>query len=383
MGAEAQLRRLGGKAKKNSPPILSHEFVIQNHADIMSCVAMLFVAGLMFKATAPLCSAFVALQHNVTGDIEDPKIPWLYTYGWKDAANIFFYTLICIVGHAVLQEYVLDKLKGRVHLSKTKTAKFSESGQLAVFYLASAGFAIYVLTQANFATHISFLWDDYPKSHSEVPFLLKLFFIIQISYWIHNFPEFYFQKVRREDIHSRALYSTLYLVFISAAYVLNFTRVALCMLALHYAAEVIYHVARIIHFAEKPTIAKPLWRIWNIAFVTVRFGCVILAFLTFWYGLRLSEQPRINVATGNFNTAVVRLNSLLAVCGVQAWLMWNFICAWLRRARQHAPAAKKRYDLRNQPKKARKQEDDFRSLPEADQHNMRQLRARKSQEQKE
>lgn len=161
------------------------------------------------------------------------------------------------------------------------------------------------------------------------------------------------------------------------------------MLALHYAAEVIYHVARIIHFAEKPTIAKPLytwrlikiflkifedfrWRIWNIAFVTVRFGCVILAFLTFWYGLRLSEQPRINVATGNFNTAVVRycpiflqffniqsindnkffsLNSLLAVCGVQAWLMWNFICAWLRRARQHAPAAKKRYDLRNQPKK--------------------------------
>lgn len=32
---------------------------------------------------------------------------------------------------------------------------------------------------------------------------------------------------------------------------------------------------------------------------------------------------------------------------------------------------------------ARKQEDDFRSLPEADQHNMRQLRARKSQEQKE
>lgn len=70
MGAEAQLRRLGGKAKKNSPPILSHEFVIQNHADIMSCVAMLFVAGLMFKATAPLCSAFVALQHNVTGDSE-------------------------------------------------------------------------------------------------------------------------------------------------------------------------------------------------------------------------------------------------------------------------------------------------------------------------
>lgn len=38
----------GRKANKN-PPILSHEFVIQNHADIVSCVAMVFVLGLMFQ----------------------------------------------------------------------------------------------------------------------------------------------------------------------------------------------------------------------------------------------------------------------------------------------------------------------------------------------
>ena len=37
-------------ASKN-PPILSHEFVIQNHADIVACVAMVFVVGLMFQVT--------------------------------------------------------------------------------------------------------------------------------------------------------------------------------------------------------------------------------------------------------------------------------------------------------------------------------------------
>ena len=36
------------KSNKN-PPIMSHEFVIQNHADIVSCVAMVFVVGLMFQ----------------------------------------------------------------------------------------------------------------------------------------------------------------------------------------------------------------------------------------------------------------------------------------------------------------------------------------------
>lgn len=43
--------KLGGKKDKKNPPILSHEFVIQNHADIVSCVAMVFVVGLMMQVS--------------------------------------------------------------------------------------------------------------------------------------------------------------------------------------------------------------------------------------------------------------------------------------------------------------------------------------------
>ena len=41
----------GRKSTTKSPPILSHEFVIQNHADIVSCIAMVFVIGLMVQVT--------------------------------------------------------------------------------------------------------------------------------------------------------------------------------------------------------------------------------------------------------------------------------------------------------------------------------------------
>lgn len=41
-----------GKSSK-SPPIFSHEFIIQNHADIVSCVAMVLVIGLMFQVRWP------------------------------------------------------------------------------------------------------------------------------------------------------------------------------------------------------------------------------------------------------------------------------------------------------------------------------------------
>lgn len=43
------IKGAGRKSSNKNPPILSHEFVIQNHADIVSCVAMVFVVGLMVQ----------------------------------------------------------------------------------------------------------------------------------------------------------------------------------------------------------------------------------------------------------------------------------------------------------------------------------------------
>lgn len=58
------IKRRPGATK--TPPIFSHEFVIQNHADIVSCVAMVIVISLLFQLTSPLATAFIALQHNTT-----------------------------------------------------------------------------------------------------------------------------------------------------------------------------------------------------------------------------------------------------------------------------------------------------------------------------
>ncbi|KAH8026435.1 hypothetical protein HPB51_020419 [Rhipicephalus microplus] len=60
-----------------------------------------------------------------------------YTYGAKDICLTFFYFLIAIVMHAIIQEYLLDKLNRKMHLSKMKHSKFNESGQLLIFCLAS------------------------------------------------------------------------------------------------------------------------------------------------------------------------------------------------------------------------------------------------------
>lgn len=40
---------MGLRKKNKSPPVLSHEFVIQNHADAVSCLSMGLLLGLMFE----------------------------------------------------------------------------------------------------------------------------------------------------------------------------------------------------------------------------------------------------------------------------------------------------------------------------------------------
>jgi translocating chain-associated membrane protein 1 len=63
MGIEAKRAALG---KKKSPPIFSHEFVIQNHGDIISCIIMFIMLGFMFNATTGLAQVFIVPQYNDT-----------------------------------------------------------------------------------------------------------------------------------------------------------------------------------------------------------------------------------------------------------------------------------------------------------------------------
>merc|ERR1712012_31463 len=387
-----------GKKTKN-PPVLSHEFVIQNHADIVACVAMVFVVGLMFQISSPAASVFIALHHNVTVPTEiQPGVfqdVLAYTQGPKDIPAIFFYLLIAVVMHAIIQEYLLDKVNRKLHLSKIKHAKFNESGQLLAFYLVSILWGADILLRENLFA-VPLLWEGYPHVH--MTFIFKFFFIVQIAYWLHVYPELYFQKVKREDMWPRVQYASLYLAFIVGAYVMSFTRVALCLLLLQYVVEALFHACRLLSYGDKEQVARPLYRLHDLFFVLARLGSISLAVLVFLYGLAQApkEHQVIDLAHGNFNTFLFRVNVLVAVGLLQAWLMWNFITFHLRRLRENqgtsaaasggaAPArskktmqekAKERKEKK--PKKGAASDDaDENDLPEVDQNTTKTLRQRR------
>merc|ERR1712226_871360 len=301
--------------------------------------------------------------------------PVYYTSGLKDVPAIFFYLLIAIVMHQIIQEYLLDKVNRKLHLSKVKHSKFNESGQLLSFYLVSVIWAGDILFRENLF-HVRSLWDGYPHVH--MTFMFKFFFIVQISYWLHIFPELYFQKIKREDMGPRIQYASLYIAFIGAAYLLNFTRVALLLLILQYTVEAVFHACRLLSYSEKGEIARPLYHLHEVLFVLARLASITLAVLTFWYGLALlpTEQQVIDIGNGIFNTALIAIGLL------QAWLMWNFINFHIRRMRENAATnvsnavansgekkkkqEQARAEARKKKKAAEKENDDEMDLPEVD-----------------
>lgn len=370
----------GRKSTNKNPPILSHEFIIQNHADIVSCVAMVFVVGLMVQVTSPWAYTFIAIHHNATALVPEspdaPILPIKYTTGLKDICAVFFYFLITIVMHAVIQEYIFDKISKRLHLSKSKHSKFNESSQLITFYILSAAWGIDIIMRDNLMVNFTSLWEGYPGVMS---FSLKLFFIAQLAYWLHSYPELYFQRAKKEEILPRTILATFGLIFCAAAYILNFQHIGVILLVLHYVGDALQHGARLIHFVshnEKTT--QLAFLVANAAFVFARLSTVALSGLVFFYGLGQIERS-LDYTTGNFNIPAVQYGALAAILLFQAYLFYYFIKRQMKFARENkAPvvskAKSKQKPRRKDAKDGKKSEDD--DLPEVDQATKKNLRPR-------
>ncbi|XP_016382305.1 translocating chain-associated membrane protein 2-like [Sinocyclocheilus rhinocerous] len=303
------------RRRNKSYPFFSQEFLIQNHADIVFSLVIFILIGLMFETTAKTAILFIQPQYNISTMSADGEVT-LYLYGWKDCATVLFYLCITIILHAVVQEYVLDKVNRRLHLSKSKNTKFNESGQLCVFYLVSSLWSLYVIATEGYLLHPSSLWENYPHVHLR---------------YIHTQTQS-MHLMKTEEIPRQLQYISLYLLHILAAYLLNLTRVGLVLLFLQYLSEMGFHLSRLFYFIDENH--HKMFEMWSIGFVLTRMITLTLMFLAVGFGLARSENQTLDLEVGNFNTLSIRLLVLFVVCFTQSWLLWKFFRFQLSRTRE-------------------------------------------------
>jgi translocating chain-associated membrane protein 1 len=257
-----------------------------------------------------------------------------YTFGYNDIFCILFYTLVFIVTHGVIQQYLLDRSARKLHMSKIKHSKFNESGQLLTFYVASMLWAVELLrrdrlTKRNFTETIGGPQDT-------MSYGTKLYFIVQIAYWLHSYPEFYLQRIRKEEINQRFFYVTLYFISFLGAYVFNQTRLMLVLVLLHYAGEAMFHLARILYFRQNESYPTA-FKVWNGTFVASRLISITLSILVLALGLGTQQltgnQSQDQQASHVVPSTILRYFMLSAILAIQIYLMWKYLVFHLGRMR--------------------------------------------------
>uniref|UniRef100_A0A0K0F0F4 TLC domain-containing protein n=1 Tax=Strongyloides venezuelensis TaxID=75913 RepID=A0A0K0F0F4_STRVS len=322
MGHESR-RFLATRSRKQPAPLWSYEFLCQNHGDIMSCIILFIIIGLVFSFTNPISSLFMLPQYNETIiSSTSNKTEILYSYGFFDVPNFLFYSIVWITIHALIQEYVLDKIQRKHHLSRTSMSKFFESGHLFLFSLYSAIHSLMIVYENNYIENPSQMWMNYPKSHRKIGISMKMFYLLQISYWIHQFPCFYFQKVKKDEMATRSAYSTAYLLLIMASYYMNFTKCAVLLLFFQYFILTLYHCGRICLLLGKKRRAFIFFVLYNIFFMITKILSVLTTILTFGNGLNINENN--DDEEGNFNTTTKRFTILLIMTSMQIFQIMKF-----------------------------------------------------------
>lgn len=198
------------------------------------------------------------------------------------------------------------------------------------------------------------LWSDYPN-HPMI-FLHKLYFIIQLAYYLHMLPELYFQKVKKEEQQAKIIHAILGFSFVAFAFVWGFQRIALVLLTLHYFGEFLTHIFALIEIFDRDDKLRNLSICHQVGFGITRSSTMILAVLALFYGLESTEYT---------TRGYVALFGISSLQGHLAFQFFKDILARRRAENSEQNQAKKGVRAKlEKSKKDRKRESD---LPEADQ----------------
>lgn len=253
-----------------------------------------------------------------------------YSYGLNDLFCVSFYTLVFIVTHGVIQQYLLDRSARKLHMSKIKHSKFNESGQLLTFYTVSIAWAIELLRRDRL-NHKS-ITETIGGPQNVMSYGTKLYFIVQIAYWLHCYPEFYLQRIRKEELSQRIFYVSLYLISFLCAYLFNLTRLSLVLVLFHYAGESAFHLARILYFRQNESYPAA-FKVWNATFVASRLISITLSVLVLALGL--GNTPPSTAAADQLvvPSTLMRYLMLFVILAIQIYLMWKYLVFHLGRMR--------------------------------------------------
>ncbi|KAL1917187.1 uncharacterized protein VTP21DRAFT_4843 [Calcarisporiella thermophila] len=200
-------------------------------------IAFILLARLL---NAPFALRFLALSYrNPDGS---------YGKGWWDAAFISFYAITFTALRAAVMRHALTPLaKAAKVKNKREMVRFCEQGWACLYYMLAFGSGIYLAKNSPFWSDYRHFWIGYPHVHL-APFA-KTYYLIQFSFWIHQFFVLQIEEPRK-DYRELVAHHVATCLLILLSYLLNFTRIGSAVFCTMDFADIFLALAKCLHYIQ-------------------------------------------------------------------------------------------------------------------------------------
>ena len=141
--------------------------------------------GAWHKPLQETALKFTQLSHKVDGGSE------VYVTGPDDWKFVAFYATVCTLLRFIVNEALLEAFCAAAGVKEEKRGRFKDQGWQGLYYICAWITGFTLLRETDWGQSImsgdpSPLFQDYPKGHIEISMEFKLYYLLQLCFWVHQ-----------------------------------------------------------------------------------------------------------------------------------------------------------------------------------------------------
>jgi acyl-CoA-dependent ceramide synthase len=185
-----------------------------------------------------------------------------------------------------VNELFLEAVANAGGVQPEKRGRFKDQGWQCLYYIAAfiSGFSLLRSTewgQAVMAGDTAPLFQGYPVGHIELSLKFKLYYLLQLSFWVHQLFVLYIEEWRK-DMPLYLFHHVITIGLISVSYLFNFTRVGTAILVEQDFADIFLPIALMLKYLEWETACEAFFALFAIAWIPTRHVILPWIYYRIW-----------------------------------------------------------------------------------------------------
>lgn len=291
------------------------QVLLEHQLDISGSLLCVILIGVLIKN--PFFERFVYIQ----GQLPNGN----YIKHRHDTYFVLFgFVFITFARTFLMDKVFVPFLKYRKVRSPVILTKFKEQSVLAVYYLTSFLFGLYLYYYSPYWLSTEALWANYP--HIEYLAGIKRYYLFQMSYWLQQL--YYLQlEVRRKDYVYMCIHHVLTNWLIIVSYYCNFTRMGHLLLTLMDFSDIFLSFAKVLNYLKYSTTCDIFFGLFFLSWVPSRHvGLNWVIYSVYTHPLVYNEKPVWDPENEFYFSEAMRYAFLVVLGGLQVlMIVWFYM----------------------------------------------------------